>query len=316
MPKRRHPFVLAAVIGCVVWMAGTIPAQAANLGAVTWNGTSFSPSALIRSVDSFDTFTIQNTGGALTEFRGQVSIVVNPGSSETYINCSVAGACTVTNSSTATFRIDVANATVQAYVGGTAVGTPLSISTPTGTLGTLLTGGLRVAWSGTSSPLLRFCQSTSSDAQCTAGTGFLYYAEAPAQLPSSPTTFTGGSTVGSGMTTTALPAGTYRVNLYHQGTSRQLATGVYTISSGGGSGGSSSSTAEVENPRPADVLQQFGKPLSGTCDAAAPASLNWAGVASGGWGESWAQWANGGRGGAVCTRTLTYSESRAAWVVQ
>lgn len=63
------------------------------------------------------------------------------------------------------------------------------------------------------------------------------------------------------------------------------------------------------------VIQQFGKPASGTCDAAAPASLNWAGVASGGWGESWAQWMNGGNGGAVCSRMLVYSTSHGGWIL-
>jgi len=109
---------------------------------------------------------------------------------------------------------------------------------------------------------------------------------------------------------TAAASGGMRINV----SSMSGLTGyLITISSGGG--GSSSGTSSTSSA-PAPVVQQFGKPLSGTCDAAAPASLNWAGVASGGWGESWAQWANGGAGGAVCTRTLTYSESRAAWVVQ
>jgi hypothetical protein len=63
------------------------------------------------------------------------------------------------------------------------------------------------------------------------------------------------------------------------------------------------------------VLQQFGKPASAPCDAAAPATLNWGGAGSGGWGESWAQWMNGGLGGAVCTRTLVYNTTQAKWVV-
>lgn len=66
---------------------------------------------------------------------------------------------------------------------------------------------------------------------------------------------------------------------------------------------------------PAPVLQQFGKPASGTCDAAAPVTLNWSSVSSGGWSESWAQWVNNGNGGAVCTRTLSYSTTQSRWVV-
>jgi hypothetical protein len=79
--------------------------------------------------------------------------------------------------------------------------------------------------------------------------------------------------------------------------------------SGSGGGGSASASA------PAPILQQFGKPASSTCDSVAPTSLNWSGVASGGWSESWAQWMNGGNGGAVCTRTLTYSTSQSKWIV-
>lgn len=63
-------------------------------------------------------------------------------------------------------------------------------------------------------------------------------------------------------------------------------------------------------------MQQFGLPASGTCDAAAPAELNWAGVSSGGWGISWAQWMNNGAGGVVCSRTLVYDSGSAGWVVQ
>jgi len=66
---------------------------------------------------------------------------------------------------------------------------------------------------------------------------------------------------------------------------------------------------------PSAYVQQFGKPAAGTCDAAAPADLNWSGVASGGWAVSWSQWMNGGTGGTVCTRTLVYGP-RGVWVVE
>jgi purine nucleoside permease len=79
------------------------------------------------------------------------------------------------------------------------------------------------------------------------------------------------------------------------------------IGNGGGNSGSSSA--------PAPVVQEFGKPASGTCDAAQPAGLNWAGVASGGWANSWSQWMNGGNGGFVCTRTLIYSTTQAKWIL-
>jgi hypothetical protein len=68
-------------------------------------------------------------------------------------------------------------------------------------------------------------------------------------------------------------------------------------------------------PTPPPVIQQFGMPSSGTCDASAPSVLNWGGAGSGGWGNSWAEWMNGGRGGAVCTRTLVYSNALGHWIV-
>ena len=66
----------------------------------------------------------------------------------------------------------------------------------------------------------------------------------------------------------------------------------------------------------APVIQQFGRPLTVTCDTAASESLNWWGVASGGWSQSWATWMNDGRGGAVCTRTLRYSTVQSQWIVE
>ena len=70
---------------------------------------------------------------------------------------------------------------------------------------------------------------------------------------------------------------------------------------------------------PPPVLQQFelansGSRASASCDSSAASSLNWGGASSGGWGDSWAQWANGGKGGSVCTRTLNYSNALGHWV--
>ena len=62
---------------------------------------------------------------------------------------------------------------------------------------------------------------------------------------------------------------------------------------------------------PADVLQQVGQVPGGTCAVRADARLNWAGVPDGHWAYSWAQWANGGAGGPVCTRTLFYDVNTA-----
>lgn len=88
-----------------------------------------------------------------------------------------------------------------------------------------------------------------------------------------------------------------------------LGTGTITFTaSGGGSSSSLSST-------PAPVVQEFGRPASGTCDAVQPAGLNWSGVPVGGWGQSWSQWMNEGRGGFVCTRTLVYSTTVGGWSI-
>lgn len=75
------------------------------------------------------------------------------------------------------------------------------------------------------------------------------------------------------------------------------------------------SSSPTDDTSPTPEVQEFGKPASGTCAAGQPAGLNWAGVPSGGWGESWAQWVNGGNGGAVCTRTLVYSTAQSRWVI-
>ena len=82
---------------------------------------------------------------------------------------------------------------------------------------------------------------------------------------------------------------------------------------GGGGGGSSSSSAPAA---PADVVQQVGVPADGKCSSIVDATLNWAGVSSGGWGTSWAQWMNGGKGGAVCNRALFYDLRLSKWGVR
>ena len=66
---------------------------------------------------------------------------------------------------------------------------------------------------------------------------------------------------------------------------------------------------------PPPVLQQLPAPDTGSCDLAVT-TYDWGGSSSGGWSKSWAQWANGGTGGAVCTRTLVYSNALRHWIVQ
>jgi hypothetical protein len=77
----------------------------------------------------------------------------------------------------------------------------------------------------------------------------------------------------------------------------------------------SSSSGGVATPPPTPVLEQFGRPIVGLCTDAVPEHINVAGAPRGGWGESWAQWMNGGRGGAVCTRTLVYSAAQSKWIL-
>lgn len=72
---------------------------------------------------------------------------------------------------------------------------------------------------------------------------------------------------------------------------------------------------DIGSPSPIPVLQQFGKPIVGTCLDEAPVHTQLPGAPSGGWGHSWAEWMNDGTGGLVCTRTLVYSTSRGGWVV-
>ena len=77
----------------------------------------------------------------------------------------------------------------------------------------------------------------------------------------------------------------------------------------------SSESGSTGGAGPAPHIQQFPRPAVGTCDESEPEGVNWSGVASGGWGDSWAQWMNDGEGGEVCTRTLIYNTSKAAWEV-
>ena len=77
------------------------------------------------------------------------------------------------------------------------------------------------------------------------------------------------------------------------------------------SGGESGAAGGSAVPPP--VMQQFGKPGAGSCDEQASAHLNWSGVASGNWTQSWAMWPNGGTGGPVCNRVLWYDSNASRW---
>jgi len=73
-------------------------------------------------------------------------------------------------------------------------------------------------------------------------------------------------------------------------------------------------TYDPQGPPP--VLQQVPMPESGSCLNVDDARYNWGGADSGGWGQSWAQWANAGAGGPICTRTLIYNSGFGIWVVE
>jgi hypothetical protein len=76
---------------------------------------------------------------------------------------------------------------------------------------------------------------------------------------------------------------------------------------------SGGSTAVVAYQGPADILQQIPREFSDKCDSVNRPELDWANVSSGGWSPSWSMWANSGKGGYVCTRTLTYRSHQ--WTV-
>ncbi len=122
----------------------------------------------------------------------------------------------------------------------------------------------------------------------------------------------GGATFTNSTTANGLGNNAVR-GVFAAGSTVYAAThGGLSISSGGGGDASASTETRVG---PADVIQQVGRPTSG-CENLALPSLDWAGVSSGGWTPSWAQWVDGGRGGPVCTRTLAYSTNTNAWFVR
>jgi hypothetical protein len=120
-------------------------------------------------------------------------------------------------------------------------------------------------------------------------------------------------TSGSTKTFTVAGEGSGRIYAWTGTAAGALLATIYINASGTDTGGDTTESASSSAPGP--VMQEFGVPASGNCDAAAPITLNWAGVDGGGWSKSWAQWMNGGSGGAVCTRTLVYSTAQSKWIV-
>ena len=75
-------------------------------------------------------------------------------------------------------------------------------------------------------------------------------------------------------------------------------------------------TAVPASADPADMIEQVGVPVSGNCSDVTDVTLNRAGVASGGWGKSWAVWIAPTAGAPVCTRTLWFNNSTQRWAVR
>lgn len=196
---------------------------------------------------------------------------------------------------------------------------PAASAAPNGSIVDNGDGTLTVTYAGfTASANLLFCPTTVATGSCAPVTSsYLFSSDVGTNpLPSSPASIVAGMAVTtgnsglSGWPSTTLAAGTYNVRL-DNGAGSQVAVLANAVVGTGGGGGTSSGTG---GSSPAPVVQQFGKPVAGTCEASAPVTLNWGGAGSGGWGESWAQWMNGGNGGAVCTRTLVYSTAQSRWV--
>jgi hypothetical protein len=66
---------------------------------------------------------------------------------------------------------------------------------------------------------------------------------------------------------------------------------------------------------PIPVMQQVGAHGTSTCSAVDDSALAFGSGVHGGWTMSWAQWANDGSGGSVCTRTLIYEGNTSHWSV-
>lgn len=182
-------------------------------------------------------------------------------------------------------------------------------------------GGLTVTYSGfTGNVDLYMCATSIAATSCTPLNATYVWGAAGGPgnaLSSSPATITVGmnTRTGSSYNATTVAAGTYNVKLFDAGSGGSLFSTTLSNAVLGGSGGGGASSSSSGSSAPSPIVQQFGKPMPGTCADGASESLNWSGVASGGWGESWAQWVNGGNGGAVCTRTLVYSTAQGRWII-
>jgi hypothetical protein len=194
-----------------------------------------------------------------------------------------------------------------------AVGTGSLTQTGGGTTVTVTWSGFTSAGGGLIAGSVLFCPTSVAAASCN-------FANSVYQIGGFGTTFpASGTAIGVGATAyargsssiTTLPDGTFNMGLFDSST--RVATLSNAVIGTGITPAGGSSDSEGSGPAP--ILQQFGKPATGTCDATQPEMLNIGGAESGGWSNSWAEWMNGGSGGAVCTRTLIYSNALGHWVV-
>lgn len=201
---------------------------------------------------------------------------------------------------------------------------PVALASPAHAAGTASMtdngdGTVTVTWSGiagtppNTSGSIVFCSTSIAASSCNFANRLYQIGGFGTTFPVSGTVIGVGATVYSAASSsiTTLPDGTFNMNLYETpAPTPSLATLSNAVIGTGvtPSGGSSSASTA-----PPQIVQQFGRPASGTCEAVASSDLNWGGAESGGWSESWAEWMNGGLGGAVCTRTLTYRSSTGVW---
>ena len=64
---------------------------------------------------------------------------------------------------------------------------------------------------------------------------------------------------------------------------------------------------------PADLYQSIGLGSASACASVSRPDLDWSGVASGNWTQSWAMWPNAGKGGPVCNRVLWFDSNASRW---
>jgi len=71
------------------------------------------------------------------------------------------------------------------------------------------------------------------------------------------------------------------------------------------------STGTVATPE--DVFQSVTLGSIPSCASVSRPDLDWSGVASGNWTQSWAMWPNAGKGGPVCNRVLWFNSNTSRW---